>query len=185
MDAQPVVSSWSEALGHVLTIAFEPTVAEVVHGDVNLDVARVPIVIKPYYADACWKFPGGMLEEPNTFRASALRELREETGVCMNPDSYLMLLYSELREQHEPFDAHFEARLYAAFGCDFSGLFNPCFNELGDEGEVTIRVPFGEILQPGKTWEIPTEPGVFAPFLPSHLELLGKTTERLQKWLEE
>jgi 8-oxo-dGTP diphosphatase len=66
-----------------------------------------------------WGYPGGAVEQGETYEQAAYRELEEETGVLLAPGS--LELVGELRFWSEPCGETDELRLYAA-GTDRTGV---------------------------------------------------------------
>lgn len=63
---------------------------------------KVPLVRDHAKKNPQWKFPGGGKEDGETPEETAVRELRQETGVVVNPDD-LILICEEDRGNHTYF----------------------------------------------------------------------------------
>lgn len=61
----------------------------------GIPLVRDPKKPKPYY----WKLPGGRSEIQETAQQTALREVKEEIGLCFKPED-IELVYEEERESH-------------------------------------------------------------------------------------
>lgn len=58
----------------------------------GLSLDKVLLVKRKYPPyEGCWVFPGGMMDEGETFKEAALRETQEETGIKVS-DAYILTL---------------------------------------------------------------------------------------------
>lgn len=159
------------AEGQVLVIPFEVDLYEFTNRHKpSLDDLTTVVIIKPHWDTPYFKFIGGMLKSPGAFEQAAYDEPREEAGVIINPKQ-LWEAFETTKRLHPPHQGTFPLRLYLAFGCDFRSVFETHWGETGDEGEVAMRVRFGDINQEN-TWPIPTKPEERAGFFPPYLDLL-------------
>jgi len=146
----------------------------------DLETVRI---IKPYagWKTPFFKFCGGMVlpEEKSDFTIAAQRELQQETGVTCPIGGFREILRTQKR-QFAPHVGEFEVVLYLAFGCDFTDMKNPLYREVGDEDEESAKVRFGEIMEPGKTWPIPTKPQQQAEMFGLHLEWLHRVQQTMR-----
>lgn len=119
---------------------------------VNTQNKKVPVVWDPYKDNPRWKLPGGKKEPGETPEMTALREIRQETGLVLR-ESDLMLVHEEDKWNHPSAHTMF---FFMAFVEDFNGL-----TDRGDEGEYVKEVYLADIPVMAQD---PTEEG----FLYSH-----------------
>lgn len=50
------------------------------------------------WADGCWNFPGGLLEEDETLAQAAAREAHEEIGVMIDPNDFELIHVLQARK---------------------------------------------------------------------------------------
>ena len=148
-----------------------------------LDNFTTCLIIKPNakWDTSYFKFCGGMLVagEQLDFRVAAQRELRQETGITCPIGRFHKILRTQ-KLQFAPYTGEFDVVLYVAFGCDFSKRLDPLYQEAGDEGEESALVRFGDIMEPQKSWPIPTKPQDEAEMFGLHLKWLRQVEHNLK-----
>ncbi len=93
-------------------------VAALIISPQGIPLVQDPKKPKPYY----WKLPGGRSETQETAQQTAIREIKEETGLCLKPED-IELVYEEERESHTFY-------LFEANPTSIDGL-----KKIGNDGE--------------------------------------------------
>ena len=65
-----------------------------------IDEARHILLVRHTYGALNWELPGGMSEPGESFEATALRELREETGLVARIDQLTGIYYKHENDSH-------------------------------------------------------------------------------------
>jgi len=170
------------AIGQVAIIPFREKLKSFSSLEQLADFKTVRIIkTNAQWTTSFFKFCGGMVlsEEKQDFSVAAQRELQQETGIVCPIDGFHEILRTQKR-QFAPHFGKFDVVLYVAFGCDFATMFDPLYREVGDEDEESATVRFDDIMDPNKTWPIPTKPQQQAKMFGLHLEWLRQVRQNLK-----
>ncbi|HST26463.1 MAG TPA: NUDIX hydrolase [Gaiellaceae bacterium] len=106
---EPVVLAWEGEVS-------DPELAMIVYNpgrrhDVTLFVfngERLALIRKPHFVEGIWRTPGGGIKPGEDFVAGAVREAREELGVDVSLDRYLVDAHAVFRfaDQAIPWRTH-------------------------------------------------------------------------------